>query len=59
MAPKDYRRYAGECYKWARDSKTDAERQQYLDLASAWFHAALLQDGKPPIAPLKSDLTNH
>jgi hypothetical protein len=48
---EDYWRYAEECFKWAREAKTDDERQQYLDLANAWVLAASLQDGKPPIMP--------
>ncbi len=46
--PSDYRRYAEECLRWAREAKTDIERQQLLEMANAWVQAAALEDGKSP-----------
>ncbi len=46
---EEYRKYAEECFGWARNAKTDAERQAFLEMANVWMQAASLEDGKPPI----------
>jgi hypothetical protein len=46
--PQEYRQYAEECLRWAREAKTEIERQQLLELANAWVQAAALQDGALP-----------
>ncbi len=48
--PEEYRRYADECMKWAREAKSDKDRETFLELASAWLQAAAIGDGNPPIA---------
>ncbi len=47
---QDYRQYAEECLRWAREAKDEAQRQQLLDLASAWIQAASLQNDRSPAA---------
>jgi hypothetical protein len=48
--PQEYRQFADECLQWAREAKTDGERQQFPEMANASMQAAALQDGKLPIA---------
>jgi hypothetical protein len=36
----EYRQFAEECFRWARDAKTDAARKAFLDMARAWTQAA-------------------
>jgi hypothetical protein len=50
-ASQDYRQFAEECLRWARETEDEPQRQLFLEMASAWVQAASLQDGKPPIAP--------
>jgi hypothetical protein len=40
LAPHDYQAMAEECFRRAREAKTDNERQDYLDLARTWLEAA-------------------
>ena len=39
-AADEYRKFAEECLRWARDAKTDEERKAFLDMARAWTQAA-------------------
>jgi hypothetical protein len=54
--PNEYRKFAEECLRWARDAKTDAERKAFLDMARAWTQAAARTNGEAAptsmIAPL-------
>jgi hypothetical protein len=36
-----FRQYAGEALRWARQSKTEKEKQAYTDLALTWMQAAV------------------
>jgi hypothetical protein len=38
---EQFRQYAEEALRWARQSKTEKEKQAYTDLALAWTEAAL------------------
>jgi hypothetical protein len=40
LVPNDYQAMAEECFRRAREAKTDNERQDYLDLARTWLEAA-------------------
>jgi hypothetical protein len=47
MATADeYRQFAEECFRWARDAKTDADRKAFLDIARAWTQAAPRGNGE-------------
>jgi hypothetical protein len=50
-ASQEYRQYAGECLRWARKIKDEAQQQLFLEMASAWMQAAALEDGELPTAP--------
>ena len=39
----DYLRMAEECYRLAKEAKTDNDRQACLDLARTWIEAASQQ----------------
>jgi hypothetical protein len=52
----DYLKMAEECYRLAKEAKTDNDRQALLDLATTWIEAAS-QPGtgdEPPAHPPKS-----
>ena len=36
-----FRQYAEEALRWARQSKTEKEKQAYIDLALTWTQAAV------------------
>ena len=36
-----FRQYAEEALRWARQSKTEKEKQAYTDLALTWMQAAV------------------
>jgi hypothetical protein len=36
-----FRQYAEEAMRWARQSRTEGEKQAYIDLASTWTQAAV------------------
>jgi hypothetical protein len=38
---EQFRQYAEEALRWARQSKTEKEKQAYTDLALTWTEAAL------------------
>ena len=48
---QEYRHFAEECLRWAREAEDELQRQLFLEMASAWVQAASLADGKAPIAP--------
>jgi hypothetical protein len=52
----DYLRMAEECYRLAKEAKTDNDRQALLDLARNWIEAASQQDSadEAPADPPKS-----
>jgi len=52
----DYLRMAEECYRLAKEAKTDNDRQALLDLARDWIEAASQQSSadEPPAHPPKS-----
>jgi hypothetical protein len=52
----DYLRMAEECYRLAKEAKTDNDRQACLDLARTWIEAASQQSSadEPPAHPPKS-----
>ncbi len=50
-SPDEFRQYAEECLRWAREAQDDDLRKQFLDLANAWTLAAAGADGGAPIAP--------
>ena len=37
----EFRQYAQECIEWAKQAKTDDQRQSFLDMARDWTLAAL------------------
>jgi hypothetical protein len=39
---KEYRQYADECLGWAKQAKTDSERDIFLKMAEDWLRAATL-----------------
>ena len=41
-----YRLYARECLRWADDTKSEEQRQLYLDMAKSWREVALATDGR-------------
>jgi hypothetical protein len=44
----EYRAMAEECFKWAGETRTDAIRESYLQLAQIWLDTASKLDGLPP-----------
>jgi hypothetical protein len=43
----EYRVMAEECFKWAREAKTNAVRVSLQQLAQVWLDAACKLDGLP------------
>ncbi len=50
-SPDEFRQYAEECMRWAREAQDDELREQLLNMANAWTLAAAQLDGSAPIAP--------
>jgi len=48
---EEYREYADECRRLAREAKDAAQRQVLLEIAHAWTQEAALADRVPPTAP--------
>jgi hypothetical protein len=44
--PDEYRHFAEECLRWARDAETDEERKAFLDMARTWTKAAAQASGE-------------
>ena len=42
-SPRDYKRYAQDCLRWAAQAEIQNDREQLLDMARAWTHVALAQ----------------
>lgn len=40
----EFRTYAQECLRWAREATTDKEREAFFDMARAWTQAAAAQE---------------
>ena len=52
---KQCRDYADECVIWAKEAKTDHDRDVFLKMARGWRRAANVMDGSEvPTAKLKS-----
>jgi hypothetical protein len=41
----DFRQYADEAMRWARQSKTETEGLALVEIAQTWLRAAALRDG--------------
>jgi hypothetical protein len=41
----EYKHFADECMKWAREAKSDVDRKAFLDMARAWTVAAAKANG--------------
>jgi hypothetical protein len=41
---QEYRHFAEECLRWARDAKSEEERKAFLDMAHTWTQAAVCED---------------
>ena len=39
---EEYRQYADECLGWAKQAKTDSERDLFIEMAEDWLRAATL-----------------
>jgi hypothetical protein len=57
--PNDYQAMAEECFRRAREAKTDNERQDYLDLARTWLEAASQVGCSPALLSLPSCYRKH
>ena len=44
----EYRAMAQECFKWARETKTNEVSVSLMQLAQVWLDAASKLDGLPP-----------
>ena len=55
---EEYRQYADECLGWAKQAKTDFERDLFLKMAADWLRAAtLLGASATPLAFSDPDAT--
>ena len=54
----DYLKMDEECYRLAKEAKTDTDRQACLDLARTWIEAASQQEAvqETPVPPTKPQL---
>jgi hypothetical protein len=43
---KEYRDLADECLKWAEETKDDAQREAFLEMANSWVQAAAILDAE-------------
>jgi len=43
---KEYRDFAEECLKWAQETKDDAQREAFLEMANSWVQAAATLDAE-------------
>ena len=41
---KEYRTYAAECMDWAKNAKSDVERDTFLEMAKSWLQAAAMSE---------------
>jgi ribosomal protein L17 len=52
---KEYRQYAEECLTWAKQAKTDSERETLLKMAEDWLRAAAIEhNANAPVSPTRS-----
>jgi hypothetical protein len=47
----EYRQFAAECMRAAREAKTDTERRAFIDIVRAWTQAAAQTANGEAIAP--------
>jgi hypothetical protein len=47
MSAKEYREYADECMRWAKNSTLVKECREFLQTAEAWLQAADLLEAEP------------
>jgi hypothetical protein len=52
----EYREYADECFAWAKQAKTDSERDIFLQMARTWMEAALISKERDTSSLPASDL---
>ncbi|HUI15720.1 MAG TPA: hypothetical protein VL048_19860 [Xanthobacteraceae bacterium] len=50
-SPDEFRQYAEECLRWARQAQDEDTQKRFLELANAWTLAAAQLDGVAPVAP--------
>jgi len=43
----DYRKWAEECFEWARAASDDSVREQYANLGRVWLERAALAERQP------------
>jgi hypothetical protein len=53
MSPHEFRGYADECLEWAKTTKSDKERRDFLQMAEAWIKAAALLEHRSLSARLR------
>ena len=50
--PADYRKWAEECFEWAREARDKAVREQYGSLGRVWLERAVRAELRSdPITP--------
>jgi hypothetical protein len=55
----DYRKWAGECFQWARQASEESVREQYASLGRVWLECAaraelrsgIINQAEPETAP--------
>jgi hypothetical protein len=47
LMPEQYRKFARECFKWAKLARTELERRDFIDMAEASMRAAAEHEGVP------------
>ena len=55
MSAHEFRKYADECLAWAKTTKSDKERRDFLRMAEAWLLAANLLEPLPAAPNGKSN----
>jgi hypothetical protein len=45
----DYRKWAEECFEWAREAHDDSVRQQYANLGQVWLECAVRAELRPGV----------
>ena len=45
----DYRKWAEECFEWARAASDDCVREQYAKIGHVWLEQAALAELLPPL----------
>jgi hypothetical protein len=57
IATKEYREYAGDCLRWAREAKSEEQRQLLFDMASYWAGVAEQAAGSTTIGDVSKSPT--